>query len=528
MSRVVIFGVDGATYTVLDDLARQGVMPYLAQFMASGSRAPLASTVPPLTPIAWTNLVTGRSPGHHGITGFFQHAGGEAGSVRVNNARQLCVETIWAMASRQGLRAGTLNFPLHNPPPRINGYVIPGWVTWRWLKRASHPPQLCDQLKKDIPGFDLKELAMRYDEERKAIAGADMEHYDDWIQLHIRRERQWFNVLRHQMINDPCDLTGIVFDGVDKLQHLLWQFLDPALTPAEPSKEFLRVRELCRDYFRQIDHFLEETVKLAGPDATILMASDHGFTSTDEVLYINTWLEKEGFLTWKPETPIASEDSQLLGEGVPYHLVAFDMTKTKAFAATASSNGIFIRGNGTNGSSGEDYETLRRRLVDALQNRCLDPETGNKLVSRVWLREEVFAGPNMHHAPDITLTLHDHGFFSVFRSDRILKRRPKTFGTHHPDGIFIIKGPGVRRGERLERVKLVDLAPTILYQLELPVGMDLEGRVIEEAFTPQYLATRSVQFAVGSGGANFEPQLGETEDDDPQILDRLKALGYIE
>jgi predicted AlkP superfamily phosphohydrolase/phosphomutase len=285
---------------------------------------------------------------------------------------------------------------------------------------------------------------------------------------------------------------------------------------------------MCWDYFRQIDQFLEQTVALAGPETTVLIASDHGFTSTDEVLYINTWLEQEGFLTWKPETPMTTEDSQLLGEGVPYHLVAFDMTKTRAYAATASSNGIHIRMPDGNGSSGEEYESLRRRIVDALNTRCLDPDTGAPLVKRIWLREEVFAGPNMKQAPDITLTLHDHGFFSVFRSENILKRRPKTFGTHHPDGIFIIKGPGVREGERLGHVNLVDLAPTILHQLGLPVGLDLEGRVVEEAFSPEYLAARPVQFAVGGSASNFVPQSDEAEEDDPQILDRLKALGYIE
>jgi predicted AlkP superfamily phosphohydrolase/phosphomutase len=175
MKRVVVFGLDGATFTVLDDLVRRGVMPYLGQFMASGARAPLASTVPPLTPIAWTNLVTGRTPGYHGITGFFQHTGGIDGTVRLNTGRQLCVETVWSMASRQGLRAGCLNFPMHNPPPTVNGYVVPGWTTWRWLRRGSHPPQIIDRLKEAIPDFDLKALAMKYEEERKAISGSSME-----------------------------------------------------------------------------------------------------------------------------------------------------------------------------------------------------------------------------------------------------------------------------------------------------------------------------------------------------------------
>src|SRR5262249_50993088 len=150
------------------------------------------------------------------------------------------------------------------------------------------------------------------------------------------------NILRHHLINEPCDLTGIVFDGVDKLQHLLWKFLDPNVEPANPSQEFLRVRELCWNYFRQIDSFLEETIKVAGPESTIHITSDHGFTSTNDVLYINTWLEQQGYLTWKSGTEVMPEESRELGEGPLYHMLAFDLAKTKAYSAEASSNGIRI------------------------------------------------------------------------------------------------------------------------------------------------------------------------------------------
>ena len=183
-------------------------------------------------------------------------------------------------------------FPVHDPPPKIEGSVIPGWVTWRWLKRNSHPPSHRSS-QREVPGFDIKDLGMRNSEEKKAIAGSKLEEYDPWILLHTQRERQWFNVLQHSLLNDACQLTGVVFDGVDKLQHLLWKFLDPALEPANPSAEFIRVRELCWTYFRQIDQFLEETVRLAGPETTVMITSDHGFTATDEVLYINTWLERK-------------------------------------------------------------------------------------------------------------------------------------------------------------------------------------------------------------------------------------------
>ena len=120
-----------------------------------------------------------------------------------------------------------------------------------------------------MPVYDIKRLAMAFKEEKKAIDGNSVENVGDWIELHVRRERQWFDILRHQMKHDTCALHGIVFDGVDKLQHLLWEHVDPAREPAEPSVDFLRTREDCWRYFRQIDQFLEEAVELLGPDGTI-------------------------------------------------------------------------------------------------------------------------------------------------------------------------------------------------------------------------------------------------------------------
>jgi predicted AlkP superfamily phosphohydrolase/phosphomutase len=233
---------------------------------------------------------------------------------------------------------------------------------------------------------------------------------------------------------------------------------------------------------------------------------------------------------WKPETETVPEESRELGEGVPYHLTAFDLSKTRAFAATASSNGIHIRMNPSNGNGTQNYEAFRKELADALLTRCVDPQTGKRLISKVWLREEVFAGPSMNEAPDLALTLHDNGFISVFRSDVVLKKRPKTAGTHHPDGIFIMNGPGVRPGQSLGHVKLIDIVPTMLYMLGVPLGSDLEGRVLEECFKPEYVASHELRVHSADDAPMFEREESEPigEEDDPQILSRLKALGYIE
>ncbi len=533
---VILFGLDGATYKVLDDLVARGVMPYLGRFVASGVREPLMSTVPPLTPPAWTTLVTGRSPGYHGITNFLQYESDDSRYLRVVTSREMCCETIWSIVSRQGRRAGSLNFVAHNPPPKINGYVIPGWVPWRWVKKYSHPADLIDKLKREIPGFDAKELAMDLKVEQRAVAGEAIEDNESWIDLHIHREQQWFNILRYQMKHDPCALVGVVFDGVDKLQHLLWGYLDPDLEPERPSEDFLRIRARCWEYFRRLDRFLEETVKLAGPDAYVFIVSDHGFAESREILYINTWLEQQGYLTWAPGAKVAPDDSQGLGVPQAYHFNALDLTKTRAYAHSAGSNGICIPVRGKRGEEGiapEEYESLREGLVAALRMRCVDPDTHEPLIGRVWTREEAFFGPKMDLAPDLTVALRDNGFFSVLRGGQVLKKRPVVVGTHHPEGVFIAHGPGLCMGVTLQPAQLVDVVPTILCALGLPIPEDLEGSMVTEAFTPEYLKEHSPVY----GPATVRPphlppdewrdrayeQEGETE-----VLMRLRALGYIE
>jgi predicted AlkP superfamily phosphohydrolase/phosphomutase len=534
--RVVLFGLDGATYTVLDDLVKRGVMPYLGEFMAESARGLLQSTVPPLTPPAWTTLVTGRSPGVHGIFNFLQYESATSPYLRIVTSRSIACETIWSIIGRYGMRAGSLNFVAHSPALKINGYMIPGWVPWRWMKQHSHPIGLVDKLKEAIPGFDVHEMAMNFKEEEKAVAGLEIADYESWIDLHIRRERQWFNVLRHQLIHDPCELTAIVFDGVDKLQHLVWQFLDPSLEPADPSAAFLRVRNQCWDYFRQLDDFLKETVWLAGPDAHVLIASDHGFCGTREIVYINTWLERKGYLTWSPTAPVETDESNELGEAHPYHLTHLDLSKTRAYATSASSNGIHIAVRGVRGDGGvaaEEYASFREELIDALLTECVDPATGGSLVARTWTREQAFAGPKVNDAPDVTVALRDGGFFSVLRSGTVLKPRTCVMGCHHPDGVLIGHGPGVRPGEKIPPARLLDITPTILHLLGVPLPADLEGTVVSDLFTEEHRRAHPVVYGDPTCWPAPELRAPPAEpcmdsESEAQVLMRLKALGYIE
>jgi predicted AlkP superfamily phosphohydrolase/phosphomutase len=524
MTRTILFGLDGATFTVLDPLMAAGVMPELRAFMARGVRAELMSTPHPVTPPAWTTVMTGRGPGQHGILDFLRPEEGKNGIyVKVTDSRDNRCETIWSIASRQNRRVAALNFYGMSPPQPLAGYSIPGFVPARHMRRGSHPADLFDRLARH--GLDGKRLGMDLDQEKKAIQGFAPELCADWIRSHIQREQQWFETLRFIMQTDPCDLTAIVFDGVDKIQHLCWRMLDPVLAAAASGPLDTQIRKLCLEYFRQIDGFLGEVVRLAGAEADIFIVSDHGFCASTEIVYINTWLAAQGFLRWSSDTPVDTGEG-LMAHRMKTHAAMLDWSETRAYALTPSSNGIFIRG-----VAPEAYGAVRQSVIEALE-RLQDPATGAAIVTQILTREEAFPGACMLAAPDLTLALRDHGLVSVLRGPAPVQRRSSPVGTHHPAGVFVAAGPTVRRGATLPALPLIDVAPSLLYSLGLPVPEDLEGGVIEAAFLPEALHARPVQAGppTVSPGASPAPP-GEFELDakeEQEVMDRLRSLGYLD
>ena len=534
-AKVVLIGLDGATFAVLDHLTHSGVMPFLRDWSSGGVRAVLRSTSHPLTPIAWTTLMTGRDPGNHGVFDFVRATRDPQPGYALGTSADVRVETVWAMASRHGRRVTCLNFPCMFPPPTIQGFVVPGFVPWRYLSRAVHPRDLYPRLQ-SMPAFDAKQLALDWDIERKALQGLPENEFEEWIRFHTAREAQWFSIAQMLMREEPCDLTAVLFDGVDKLQHLCYHLLDPALATAYDSPWARRVRSLCLEYFVQVDRFIGEIVRAAGPEARVFIASDHGFCAAGEqIFYANVWLEKQGYLGWK-EGAALDHEGRLTPEGHGGPDALIDWSRTTAFALTASSNAIWIRRrrNGQPGISDEEYPGARQRLIDGLKI-LTDPATGGPVIERVMTREEAFPGAAVDDAPDLTLVLRDHSFLSVLRTDAVLKARRLPYGTHHPDGIFMAAGPGIRRAAEFAAAPIVDITPTLLYALELPLASDLDGAPIIGAFESSWIAAHPIRYEEASAAAAAAPagppsSLGSElgTEGEQEVLRRLKALGYLE
>jgi predicted AlkP superfamily phosphohydrolase/phosphomutase len=530
-TRTLFIGMDGATFTVLDNLTSDAnggkVMPFLSKLFENGTRSKLFSTPNPLTPPAWVSLMTGRSPGHHGVFDFIRaEEHGEDVFFTLYDARDCQVEFIWSIISREGKKVAALNFPFTAPPPEdLNGFLVPGFVPWRHLRRNTAPQDLYDRLKA-LPDFNPKELAWDFEQEKQALDLLTDEDRENWVTYHLPREQQWFRIADYLLREEAPDLMAVMFDGVDKLQHQAWLFIDPNLQGGELSPYHQRMRKLCLDYFRQLDGFIESLVTTAGPDVQVFLASDHGFTATTEVVRINAYLHEKGYLKWKPVPD--TDEGKRREESMFANL---DWAHTFAYCRTPSSNGINIRVARKPGETGikpEEYESFRAKLIADLE-QLKDPASGERIITQIHTREEVFPGAAMHDAPDLLLVLRDFGFVSIKNKQPVVEPRTEVAGTHHPDGVFIACGPGIKRGEMVPRRNIADVGATLLYSLGMKVPRDFEGKVPAVMFTEEHLAAHPIRLGPATKakvrGANTE-SMGSDEKE--KILAQLQMLGYME
>jgi predicted AlkP superfamily phosphohydrolase/phosphomutase len=178
---------------------------------------------------------------------------------------------------------------------------------------------------------------------------------------------------------------------------------------------------------------------------------------------------------------------------------------------------------------GIEYEAARARVVEVL-NKLTHPKTGNPLLDEAICGSDVTHGPYAAQAPDLHLILDGYRCiaFPLFATNnQVVTRQIRgDSGCHRGNGIFIGHGPAFRQATTVDGSQIIDLAPTILYLLGLPVPTNVDGRVLVDALCPSLLEARPVQFAVPEDEQDGE-ETALSEEDVAEIEDRLKALGYL-
>jgi predicted AlkP superfamily phosphohydrolase/phosphomutase len=570
MSRVFMIGWDGATFDLIRPWVAEGKLPAIARLMREGVHGLLRSTMPPMTFPAWTTFLTGVNQGKHGIFDFTRQKPHSYGLEFVSGAQRRA-PTFWRILSDAGRKVIALSIPCTFPPEPVNGVMISGMdapgMAGHVDARGMHPPELYDELAARSIYHPISGLA---------AGAAELSSGRDELALGkiLAAVQGKAATFKYLLTAHPWDCAMLLFGESDGVAHHYWKYCDPA-SPLFQDKPALR-DSMLRVY-QELDRQTDELLRLLPADTTVLMMSDHGFGGvTNWLLYPNCWLHEQGllrfrggFARWRSRlldslktrgfVRLPAGIKRLLfrlsrrGLGAMESRARYGMIDWSGTQAYFEENPYYpvlwinLKGRQPGGTvePGRPYEELRDRLIGLL-GAWRHPDTGERIVEKVYRREELYAGPCVHEFPDIVVKWGQlRGYTYTFKNsaksrdlawlkqlDPHAPESLETFlgksGHHRDDGILVARGAGIRQGATILGARLIDLAPTILHLQEVPVPAHMDGRVLEDLFTD----AGAQPVAVQAGPAATLTAAGDNKavysaDDEEKIAERLRALGYM-
>ncbi len=569
--KVFVIGIDGGTFDVVNPLIQQGKLPNLSRLMDNGAYGNLMSVHFPMSAQAWTSFKTGVNPGKHGVFGFTRHKKNSY-ELTFTNATDCHAKTIWGILSEVGKQSNIVNIPLTYPPENINGVMISGLDAPGTSSEFVHPPYLKKKILNSVKGYiiDLHAKGL-LDTQEKRLALLDE------IELMIEKRTE---LIHYLMDKHPWDLFVAVFAATDQVSHYFWKYLDSTHSKyVKNSPE--RLQNAIFSVYENIDRQIGTIIERLDEETNIIVVSDHGFCPIRGLVHLNKWLQEEGFLVFKegyanqanlsPAAVLKTKFYKSARElrslllrvlsarmkdilcllmpgirakvGQHIHFNPIDWSKTRAYAG-ANYGGIRINLKGRQPEGivepGEEYESLCTQIIQRLL--CLiDEETGEKVFERAFRKSEVYHGKCVEDAPDIILVPQNYEYLLPAGTEETILKREKVSSVspisdertkcadHNLEGMFIMSGPDAEANVRIPDASLIDIAPTILHLMGEPIPEDMDGKVIEEALTSDYMKANPITFT-SSDDSDIKTTQDDiySEEDTKKIEEKLKGLGYIE
>ena len=518
--------------------------------LAGGASGRLRSTVPPVSASAWASFATGTQPGQHGLVDFTYPAQ-DGYDIQITNGRTRAVPAIWEIAGAAGKKVGVVSMPMTYPPRPVNGFMLCSFLTPSQESRYTYPDELQEQLTAATGPFPLhmSEKGRGTDPARFVRAVKQME---------LDRTR----AVCHLMDTQPWDLFVYVVETTDNLQHEVWHIMDPSHPRHDPA-EAQAVMPVILDYYETVDRLLGEMLDRVPAGALVVVLSDHGFGPFHKFFHINNWLAAQGWLKFK-RTPLSLAKRLAFKLGVtPINALKWvtllrlgglrknvkrgrgggllrklflsfhdvDWARTQAFSV-GNFGQVYLNVQGERPAGAvppAGYEALRDQIAAAAL-ALRDPADGASVVQQVYKREEIFHGIRTQRLPDLVLHTDRARYVSFghadFGSNKVIEPSIGQTGHHHMVGIVGLRGPGVRPGLPLAEASILDLAPTILHYLGLPVPSYMDGRVLTEAFTADFLAENEVRTVEADPGREPDATAYDNDEEDV-IMAKLRDMGYV-
>jgi predicted AlkP superfamily phosphohydrolase/phosphomutase len=459
MTQVLVIGLDALSP---DLVARwRAELPNIGRLMQNGIYGPLQSITQPITPAAWTAMISGRNPGHFGFTDFTYRVGNAYTDFRLVHSRIIRVPTLYTLLAEAGRRVLEVGVPISYPPLDIpNGVSVSCFMAPSLNKPVVHPPELQAEL--------LARTSSPYILDASLADDTKEVDRDDLLARIREMDRQRFDIAGHLIASREWDLLFMVAMGTDRVGHYFMRFLDPAhgRYDADP-----RYADAIRNHYRYCDERVGELVERAGPDTVVMVVSDHGIQRLDGKVNLNQWLIEQGYLRLE----------QPLDHPTPLSKAPVDWKRTRAWARGWGGQ-IYLNVQGREPEGcvpPAEVESLLVELETGL--RGLTTEGGRPLQVTTIRRRDAYSGPHAERCPDLFVQFDGLRYLT---SDQVGHPRLVTpitelgadDASHAPAGFFAMAGPQVPALGRFEALDILDVAPTVLSLLG--VAADLDGRPV--------------------------------------------------
>jgi predicted AlkP superfamily phosphohydrolase/phosphomutase len=452
--KCLVVGLDCAPAEIVFDQREK--LPVLRELMESGIYGNLRSSDPPITIPAWMVMSTGKDPGRLGLYGFRHRKDYSYKNIWIATSQSIKEKTVWDIIGEKGGQSCLVSVPPSYPPRPVSGNLISCFITPGEEKDYTYPSQLRQEIEEGFGSY-IFDVAFRTDEKDKLLE-----------QIYEMTNRR-FDVMNYLIRNKKWDFFMFVEIGVDRIQHAFWKYMDPdhhLYVEGNPYESAII------DYYRDVDKKIGELLSNTDKDTTVLVVSDHGAKRMKGAFCINEWLIEQGDLVLKqrPQSPVSMDQ------------VEIDWPRSKYWGWGGYYARLFLNIEGREAQGilkPEDYEKERDALVEKLMS--IRGPDGTQWKTRVLKPQQYFKEARGDY-PDLMVYFDD----LYWRSAGTLGHPTKYLlendtgpddAVHAQDGIYILYDPR-GRGKMRKDAHIMDIAPTILHRMGLPVPDDMEGKII--------------------------------------------------
>ncbi len=545
--KVVVIGLDGITFKILNILCKKGRLKNINHLITQGTSAELNSTIMPNSYPAWTSCITSVNPGKHGIFWSLIRSSEGGYKYKIMNSMDIKARTIWEYLSQYGYRVGIVNVPVIYPAYPVNGYLISGALTPSPTSPYTFPPDLKKEIDDLIPGYRCEIDYAKMDLRKLS---------EDLIESINNREKLILHLLRSKNL----DFFFCVFTESDLGQHKFWATIDP--DHPDHSKFFRKFGNFVYTLYERLDKAVGSILEQIGKNTLVFIVSDHGFGPYYQSFSLKDWLVENDYLSiydpWlkkKIKSFLKKSNmrhrARLLRQYINYNKMrllrrqdvrqmrkkdlldgelyfsSIDWAKTRAYFTPDYGIRINLKGREPGGivKKGREAENLISQIKDKLAS--LTYSNGYPVFEAVLTKKEAYWGPNTDNAPDLIVPINHAQAPPKPEPWNYTQTHPFINGTHTPLGVFIAYGKEIQKGKRLEKANIIDITSTLLYIYNIPSPNDIDGKVLFDIFDQTQHNIRNLKHK----GSCLDRSILSIEEYDKQehlIKERLRNLGYID